>query len=109
MMSMSMSRNQQQQGEFVKPVDYFRPLSVDVSVEYELPKEFAPPKGSAPLLIVHPSANLYSASTQLRLVSRNNPGNLTNNVQTKKLLNAHGYLPCTRIACMNCPAHMYSF
>lgn len=46
-----------------KPVDFFRPLIVDVSVEYELPKEVAPPPGSAPLLIIHPSA-YYSSRTK---------------------------------------------
>lgn len=45
-------------GSSSKPVDFFRPLTVDVSVEYELPKEVNPPPGSAPLLIIHPSAYL---------------------------------------------------
>ena len=52
------------QASLSKPVDYYRPLTVDVSVEYELPKEVAPPKGSAPLLIIHPSAYFRSKLNQ---------------------------------------------
>ncbi|CAG7821742.1 unnamed protein product [Allacma fusca] len=52
------------QSAMSKPVDYYRPLTVDVSVEYELPKEVAPPPGSAPLLIIHPSAYFRSKVSQ---------------------------------------------
>jgi hypothetical protein len=57
-----------QQG-YSKPVDYFRPLTVDVSVEYELPKEVAPPPGSAPLLIIHPSAYYQNRKTATAAVT----------------------------------------
>ncbi|KAK8747177.1 hypothetical protein OTU49_016661, partial [Cherax quadricarinatus] len=34
--------------------DYFSPLQVETSVEYDLPAHIYPPKGSQPILMIHP-------------------------------------------------------
>jgi len=46
--------------------DYSAPLNVETSVEYDLPEHIYPPKGAAPILMVHPGF----VSTPVRVRSR---------------------------------------